>query len=119
MTQALPESDRLRLREELGLQRFEAIGHFLTDGDYLGFNCSDFRGAIAEYEKAWQLLSTPWQRETGGADILEGIADFALRSEDPGLAQETLTSLAPRAAESGHTSVDLALANLASLANKR
>ena len=118
-TRVLAENDRLRLRTELGFERFEAIGHFLTEGDYLGFNCGDFRGAIDEYEKAWQVLTSPWQREAGGADILEVIADAALRSGDAELAQETLDSLSPRAAQIGNASVDAAVANLASLANRR
>ena len=83
--------DRARMRKELGFQRWEAAGHFLTYGDYLGFNQGDYRGAITEYEKAWELLSTPWQKRTGGADILLGIADFALRSEDADLAGEIFT----------------------------
>ena len=73
------------------------MGHFLSYGDYLGFNQSDSRGAIEAYEEAWNLLSTPWQQQTGGADILAGIADFALRSEDPDLAAEVLDSLVSRA----------------------
>jgi len=60
MAEASKDADRARMREELGFQRWEAIGHFTTDGDYYGFNRGDYRAAIAEYEKAWQVLFTPW-----------------------------------------------------------
>lgn len=70
MSDGFSADETVRLREELGPQQFEAIQHWLSDGDYLGLNCGDYRGAIEEYEKAWQLLATPWQRQTGGADIL-------------------------------------------------
>jgi hypothetical protein len=113
------EEDRIRLRAELGFQRWEAIGHFLTDGDYLGLNQSDYRGAIAEYEKAWELLSTQWQQQTGGVDILEGIADFALRSEDPGLAAEVLHSFLARANSIADVSLRDACDKLARLAGQR
>jgi hypothetical protein len=104
------------MRTELGVMRWEGIGHLLSDGDYLGFNESNYRGAIAEYEKAWNLLDTPWQRQTGGADILEGIADFALRSGDPKLARETLDSITPRAAQIASRSLRAACNKLTLLA---
>jgi hypothetical protein len=110
------DSDQTRMREELGFQRWEAVGHFLTDGDYLGFNLGDYRGAIAEYEKAWQVLFTSWQQETGGADILLGIADFALRSEDKGLAEETFAQLSLRASKVGNAALDEVLGKLKELA---
>ena len=113
------ERDLNRMRTSLGVQRWEAIGHLLSDGDYLGFNESDYRGAIAAYDKAWDLLNTPWQRQTGGADILGGIADFALLSEDPELAGEALDSLLPRAAQIASSSLCAACDKLASLAAKR
>lgn len=72
---------------------WQAIDHWLGDGDYYGFNLSRYREAIAEYEKAWGLLVTPWQRKTMGTFILEGIADFALRSGDPELVGEILERL--------------------------
>lgn len=95
------------------------MGHFLGDGDYLGFNQSDHRGAIAEYEKAWELLSTPWQQQTGGADILEGIADFALLSDDPDLAAEILNGILPRANQIGDASLRDACDKLAQLADQK
>lgn len=88
-----------RLRTALNFERWEAISHFIGDGDFLAFHQSDYRGAIVEYEKAWDLLETPWQREEAGADILRGIADFAVRSEDPYLASDTLETLLPRIVE--------------------
>lgn len=109
--------DRIRLRRELGA-RWEAVGHLLVDGDYLGFNRSDYFGAISNYEKAWQLLYTPWQRRTGGADILEGIANFAVLSDDPDLAKTTLESLRPRVAEIASASLKAACAKLAVLADE-
>lgn len=119
MAVTLSDEDRARLKAELGFQVWEAIGHFLSDGDYLGFNEADYRGAIAEYEKAWQLLRTPWQRQTGGADILEGIADFALNSSDPNLAKEILSSLRARAEEDASSSLEMACDKLALLVKKR
>jgi len=119
MAEPWSDEDRSRMRAELGFQKWEAIGHFLSDGDYLGFNLSDYRGAIAEYEKAWALLSTPWQKETGGPEVLEGIADFAVRSEDPELAAEILESLLPRAKQITDASLRDACDKLAQLAGKR
>lgn len=113
------DEDRSRMRAELGFQKWEAMGHFFSDGDYLGFNQSDYRGAIAEYEKAWELLSSPWQQQKGGADILEGIADFALRSEDPDFAAEILDSLLPRVNQIADASLRDACKNLAQLASQR
>lgn len=115
MVEPTAEDDRIRRQTELGSQRWEAIGHFLTDGDYLGFHLSNYRGAIAEYEKAWELLDTPWQQRTG-ADILDGIADFALRSGEIELARETLEILRPRAAQIARASLQLACDKLAALA---
>jgi hypothetical protein len=114
----LTDADPSRMRDELGFQKWEAVGHFLSYGDYLGFNLSDSRGAISEYEKAWNLLNTPWQKQTGGADILNGIADFALGSEDPDLAAETLDSLLPRANEIADASLQYACDKLAHLASQ-
>jgi hypothetical protein len=110
------DADRERMREELGFTRWEAIGHFTIEGDYQGFNLGNYRGAIFEYEKAWQVLFTPWQQRTGGVDLLMGIADFALRSESAGLAEEALNLLAPRSAEVGSAELDEALGKLARLA---
>ncbi|WP_417319659.1 hypothetical protein [Erythrobacter aureus] len=107
------------MRAELSFQKWEAMGHFFSDGDYLGFNQSDYRGAIAEYEKAWEILSSPWQQQTGGADILEGIADFALRSADPDFAAEILDSLLPRVNQIAEASLRDACENLAQLARQR
>ncbi len=107
------------MRKALGAERWEAIGHVLSDGDYLGFNEGDYRGAIVEYEKAWNLLSTPWQRQTGGADILEGIADFALRSGEATLAKETLDSLLPRVGQIARPSLREACDKLALFAAKQ
>ena len=72
MVEPWSDEDRIRMRAELGFQKWEAMGHFLSDGDYQGFNLGDYRGAIDEYEKAWSLLSTLWQQQKGGSDILEG-----------------------------------------------
>ncbi len=119
MVKPWSDEDRSRMRAELGFQKWEAMGHFFSDGDYLGFNQSDYRGAIVEYEKAWELLSGPWQQQTGGADILEGIAEFALRSEDPDFAAEILDSLLPRANRIADASLRDACANLAQLASQR
>jgi hypothetical protein len=106
------------MRTELGSERWEAVGYCLNDGDYLGFNRSEYRGAIAEYEKAWELLNTPWQRQTGGAAILEGIADFAILSGDPELAKETLESLRPRMARIANASLRAACDKLVMLAGE-
>ena len=119
MARTSSDSDQLRLRKELGFLQWEAIGHFLIDGDYLGLNLEDFRGAIAEYEKAWELLHSPWQRQAGGAEILKGIADFALRSEDVVLAGEVLDGLLPRAAEIESDSLRVVIEKLALLAGNR
>ncbi|WP_395397982.1 hypothetical protein WBP07_25985 [Novosphingobium sp. BL-8A] len=105
------------MRNELGFQRWEAIDHFLGYGDYLNLNEFDFRGAIAEYENAWELLDTPWQQEVGGADILEGIADFALKSGDPKLAGETLSRLLPRATMMANSTLREACERLAEQAS--
>ena len=113
------DEDRTRMRAELGFEKFEAMGHFLSEGDYLGFHRSDYRGAIAEYEKVWELLSTPWQQETGGADILEGIADFAVRSKDPELAGEILDSLLQRASRIDEASLRDACDKVAELASQQ
>ncbi|GMM92725.1 hypothetical protein [Qipengyuania sp. MTN3-11] len=107
------------MRAELGFQKWEAMGHFFNDGDYLGFNQSNYRGAIAQYERAWELLSTPWQQETGGADILEGIADFALRSKDPELAAEILGGLLHRANPIDDASLRDACDKVAQLASQQ
>ena len=107
------------MRTELGFSKWEAIGHFLGDGDYLGFNQSDSRGAIEAYEEAWNLLSTPWQQQTGGADILVGIADFALRSKDPDLAAEILDGLVTRAHQIADASLHEACDKLAHLARQQ
>ena len=111
------DEDRTRMRAELGFEKWEAMGHFLSDGDYLGLHQSDYRAAIAEYEKVWELLSTPWQQETGGADILEGIADFAVRSKDPELAGEILDSLLQRANRIDEASLRDACDKVAELAS--
>lgn len=76
--------------------RVEAIGHFLSDGDFLGFHEQNFEGAIAQYEKAWNQLSTSWQKQDAGVQILSGIADFALRSEDSDLASRVLGGIMAR-----------------------
>lgn len=110
------DADRARLREEMGFQKWEAVGHFLTEGDYRGFNQGDYRSAIEEYEKAWQLLDTRWQQVTGGADILLGIADFAHRSEDSELAEETLSVLSPRISQVSSAALREGLDKLARLA---
>lgn len=119
MEKLCSDEDRSRMRSELGFQKWEAMGHFLSDGDYLGFNQSNYRDAIGEYEKALLLLSTPWQQQTGGADILEGIADFALRSEDPSLASEILDGLLPRANQLADASLREACDKLADLVRQR
>lgn len=119
MVEPWSDEDRSRMRAELGFQKWEAMGHFFSDGDYLGFNQSDYRGAIAEYEKAWELLSSPWQQEKGGTDILEGIADFALRSKDPELAAEILDSLMHRANRIDDTSLRDACDKVAQLASQQ
>ena len=107
------------MTKELGLMRWKAMGHFFSDGDYLGFNKSDYRGAIAEYQKAWELLITPWQQQTGGSDILEGVADFVLQSEDPDLAREILDWLLPRANEIVDADLQEACERLSHLASQR
>ena len=117
MTKPWSDEDRSRMRAELGFEKCEAMGHFLSEGDYLGFHQSDYRAAIAEYEKVWELLSTPWQQETGGADILEGIADFAVRSKDPELAGEILDSLLQRANRIDEASLRDACDKVAELAS--
>lgn len=105
-----------RLRSELGLQRWEAIGHYLSDGDFLGLNLRDYQGAIKEYQNAWNLLSTPWQRQVCGADILAGIAEFALQSRDPKLASEILGTLLCYAESTNNESLQSAYEALSELA---
>jgi hypothetical protein len=107
------------MMRELGFQGWQAMDHFFSDGDYLGFNESDYRGAIAEYQKAWELLSTPWQQQTGGPTILEGVADFALQSEDPDLATETMDWVLPRAIEIVDADLQEACERLSHLARQR
>jgi hypothetical protein len=46
MPEPWSDEDRSRMRAELGFQKWEAVVHFLSYGDYLGFNKSDYRGAI-------------------------------------------------------------------------
>lgn len=70
---------------EIGQMRFEAIRHFLSDGDYKAFNESDFAGAFADYMEAWSLLGTRVARSLGGSDIVKGISEFAASSGDPEL----------------------------------
>ena len=119
MAEMMSDAILSRLKSELGFQRWEAIGHFLTDGDYLGFNEGDYWGAIAEYENAWDLLWTPLQKRMLGAEMLLGIADFALRSESPELAGETLGNLRPRVEEIANASLLEACEQLARLAEKK
>jgi hypothetical protein len=119
MAQPWLNKDRSRMRAELGFEKWEAVGHFLSDGDYLGFNCSDHRGAIAQYEKAWELLSTPWQQQEGGFEILEGIANFALLSNDTSFAAEILEGLLHRIDKNPDTSLREACDKLAHLVGKR
>jgi hypothetical protein len=107
------------MREELGPERWEAIGHFLSDGDYLAFNLRDYRGAVASYQHAWDILDNEWQQRTGGIDILKGIADFSLRSEDPELAAETLELLSPNAALIANAEFSDALRDLTTLADRK
>ena len=115
MTTPSLDADRERMCAELGFERWEAIGHFTIDGDYQGLNLGNYREAITQYEKAWQLLFTPWQRRTGGVDLLLGIADFALRSENAQLAEETLDLLSPRASEVASAELEAALVKLGRL----
>lgn len=119
MTGQSSDLDAIRLRKELGFSRWEAISHFLIDGDYLGFNQSNYLGAIAEYEKAWALLATPWQRQVGGIAILTGIADFALQSEDKELASQKLDDLLTWAEETVNAPLHVMLGKLAVLAGKQ
>lgn len=65
---------------EIGIMRYEAVGHFLTDGDYKADNEGDFEGAFADYAQAWSLLVTAQARAWAGPEILEAIAEFADRS---------------------------------------
>lgn len=117
MAKQITDEDRTRLQTELGFQRWEALGHFFSDGDFYGMNEGNYRAAIAEYEKAWGLLVTPWQRQGAGADILEAIADYAIRSKDAELASETLQTLVSRADGIDHPSLHTALAELSLLAD--
>lgn len=107
------------MRADPGAEIWEALGDLLSDGDYLGFNRSDFRGAIAQYEKAWELLSTRRLQQNIGADILGGIADFALRSGDPDLAADMLESLMLRAEQIPDDSLCKACDQLELLASRR
>ena len=116
MVKPWPASDRERLKAELGFQRWEGWGHLAIDADYLAFHQSDYRGAIANYEKLWTWLTTQWQREMAGPDILEGIALYALHSKDPDLAKETLESLLPRAEGMSDPELGEACVKLAELA---
>ena len=109
------EAERQRLREELGFQRWQALGHFLTEASYLGFNRGDYRGAVEQCEKAWSLFETGWQQETGGGDVLIAMVDFALRSGDAALVAETLAQLSDRASQVGNAELDEAIQNLAQL----
>lgn len=111
--------ETIRLRSELGREKWEAIGHFLIDGDYLGFNEGNFQGAIEKYEEAWKLLSTPWQQRVGGSDILRGMVDFALQARDPSLASKVHQCVVPRLAMIGDASLESESEKLAKFANDR
>jgi len=76
-----PKSETQRqMVAEIGIMRYEAVGHFLVDGDYKADHEGDFEGAFADYTHAWSLLSTAQARALAGPDILEAIAEFADRS---------------------------------------
>lgn len=76
-----PKSETQRqMAAEIGIMRYEAVGHFLTDGDYKADNEGDFEGAFADYAQAWSLLVTAQARAWAGPEILEAIAEFADRS---------------------------------------
>ena len=119
MAEPWSDEDRSRMRAELGFQKWEAMGHFLIEGDYLCFNRYDYRSAMGVYEKAWELLSTPWQQKTGGPDILEAIADSVLRSKDPELAAEIIDSLLRRANQIDDASLRITCDKVAGLASQR
>ena len=118
MTNPNPNDECARMREDLGPEKWEALGHFLSEGDYLGLNRSDYRGAIAQYEKAWELLGTRRLQQIWGADILGGIADFASRSGDPDLATDILDSVMLCAAQISDASLRKACDQLELLANQ-
>lgn len=119
MAEPTSDDECARMRADLGAEKWEALGDFLSEGDYLGFNRSDFRGAIAQYEKAWELLGTRRLQRISGTDILGGIADFALRSGDPDLAADILESLMLRAEQISDDSLRNACDQLELLASRR
>lgn len=74
--------------------RFEAIGHFIGDGDFKANNEGDYAGAFADYMEAWSLLATVTARSLAGPDILKGISEIAVNSGDPALQEEAAALVA-------------------------
>ena len=74
--------------------RFDAVGHFLGDGDYKADHEGDFAGAFADYLEAWSLLVTPTARWLAGSDILDAIAEFAAKSGIADLQEEAAALVA-------------------------
>ncbi|WP_037494054.1 hypothetical protein [Sphingomonas sp. PAMC 26605] len=84
-----PETETQKaLSSEIGLMRYEAICHFLIDGDYKADHQNDFAGAYLEYANAWSMLVTAKARQLSGLGLLNTIADFAARSGDSKLIAE-------------------------------
>ncbi|WP_140850267.1 hypothetical protein [Sphingomonas glacialis] len=67
---------------EIGSENYQAVCHFVIEGDYKADHQRDFEGAFAEYEKAWALLETAETRQLLGSDLLDAMLDFAARSGD-------------------------------------
>ena len=84
-----PENDvQASIAAEIGLTRYEAVCHFLIDGNYKADHEEDFAAAFAEYVNAWSMLVTTKARRLGGIEILEAISLFAARSGQPELVEE-------------------------------
>ncbi|MFA5965744.1 MAG: hypothetical protein WC804_17140 [Sphingomonas sp.] len=78
-----PETEiQKAISSEIGLMRYEAICHFLIEGDYKADHQNDFAGAYSEYANAWSMLVTAKARQLSGSGLLNAIADFAARSGD-------------------------------------
>ena len=73
---------------EIGSVRYEAICHFLIDGDYKADHLEDYAGAFADYAKAWSMLVTAEARRQSGPGILQAMEEFAARSGEPNLVEE-------------------------------
>ncbi|MDB5712452.1 MAG: hypothetical protein JWL96_4522 [Sphingomonas bacterium] len=88
MTFRATTDTQIRISSEIGAARYEAICHFLIDGDYQADHHDDVAGAFHDYANAWSMLVTAKARQLAGLDILEGIDDFANQAGDPKLIEQ-------------------------------